>query len=181
MQGTGLPGRPLGSSYVNTDFNITDETDMVDVWHLFVYARPSTPTPLTGPIDRHPRAAADRRWVHHDALGPDQRRTFPDTVCVAYSNFDTHGYTVDPYLELEHPEHKGFRVSIPYRCLTPQGLDGVLVTGLGVSAHRDAIPLIRMQADVQNQGYARAAPAAPWPSRPRQPCARSTCGPCRST
>ena len=45
------------------------------------------------------------------------------------------------------------------RCL-PRGLDGILVTGLGVSAHRDAMPVIRMQADVQNQGYACGHAAA---------------------
>ncbi|MBN2452111.1 MAG: FAD-dependent oxidoreductase, partial [Lentisphaeria bacterium] len=42
----------------------------------------------------------------------------------------------------------------------PAGLEGILVTGLGVSAHRDAIPVIRMQPCVQNQGYAAGAIAA---------------------
>ncbi len=50
---------------------------------------------------------------------------------------------------------------VPWRCLLPRGLDGVIVTGLGVSAHRDALPCIRMQADIQNQGYA-AGVAAAW-------------------
>jgi len=49
---------------------------------------------------------------------------------------------------------------VPYRCLLPKGLDGILVTGLGVSAHRDAMPVIRMQADIQNQGYAAGLAAA---------------------
>ena len=49
---------------------------------------------------------------------------------------------------------------VPYRCLIPRGLEGILVTGLGVSAHRDALPVIRMQADVQNQGYAAGVAAA---------------------
>jgi len=87
-------------------------------------------------------------------------RTYPDTISIAYSNFDTHGYTVDPYLLLEHPERKGFTVRVPYRCLLPQGLDGILVTGLGMSVHRDAVPLTRMQPDVQNQGYAAGLAAA---------------------
>ena len=39
MQGTGLPGRKLGATYTNTDFTIVDETDIVDVWHVFVYAK----------------------------------------------------------------------------------------------------------------------------------------------
>jgi len=48
---------------------------------------------------------------------------------------------------------------VPYRCLLPKGLDGILVTGLGVSAHRDAMPVIRMQPDIQNQGYAAGVAA----------------------
>ena len=51
-------------------------------------------------------------------------------------------------------------VNVPYRCLLPKGLDGILVTGLGTSAHRDAMPVIRMQADIQNQGYAAGVAAA---------------------
>ena len=34
------------------------------------------------------------------------------------------------------------------------------MTGLGISAHRDAMPIIRMQPDVQNQGYAAGWAAA---------------------
>ena len=34
------------------------------------------------------------------------------------------------------------------------------MTGLGVSAHRDALPVIRMQPDVQNQGYVAGYAAA---------------------
>jgi hypothetical protein len=87
-------------------------------------------------------------------------RTYPDTISIAYSNFDTHGYTIDPYLLLEHPERKGFTVRVPYRCLLPKGLEGILVTGLGMSVHRDAVPLTRMQPDIQNQGYAAGLAAA---------------------
>jgi len=36
----------------------------------------------------------------------------------------------------------------------PKGLEGIAVTGLGASAHRDAMPVIRMQPCLQNQGYA---------------------------
>ena len=161
MQGTGLPPRQLGASYANTDFNITDETDMLDVWHMFVYAKNKYAEAFDQGrlIDTR-----ERRRIVGDftmtLLDQINGRTYPDTITIAYSNFDTHGYTVDPYLELEHPEHKGFHVSIPYRCLLPKGMEGILVTGLGISAHRDAIPLVRMQADIQNQGYAAGAAAA---------------------
>ncbi|MGQ9761312.1 MAG: FAD-dependent oxidoreductase [Thermogutta sp.] len=162
MQGTGLPPRELGSSYTNTDFTITDETDVMDVWHVFVYSKLKYEKAfdqgrLVDTRERRRIVGEFTVTLLDEVLG----RTYPDTICVAYSNFDTHGFTVDPYLELEHPDKKGFRVNIPYRCLIPKGLEGLLVTGLGVSAHRDAIPLIRMQADIQNQGYA-AGVAAAW-------------------
>jgi len=58
------------------------------------------------------------------------------------------------------PDREVITAYVPYRCLLPKGLDGILVTGLGVSAHRDVMPVIRMQADIQNQGYAAGVAAA---------------------
>lgn len=161
MQGTGLPPRRLGASYTNTDFTITDETDMMDIWHLLVYAKDKYAHAFDQGqlIDTRERRRIRGEFVM-SILDQMLDRTYPDTVCIAYSNFDTHGYTVDPFLELEHPEHKGFRVRIPYRCMLPKGWEGILVVGLGLSAHRDAVPLIRMQADIQNGGYAAGRAAA---------------------
>ena len=161
MQGTGLPPRDLGAKYKNTDFTIADETDVVDIWHLFVYSK-----------DKYAEAfdqgrlvdTRERRRIVGDftmnILDQVLERTYPDTIEVAYSNFDTHGYTIAPYLELEHPGKQGYYISLPYRCLLPTGLKGILVCGLAVSAHRDAVPMIRMQPDIQNQGYAAGRAAA---------------------
>jgi flavin-dependent dehydrogenase len=161
LQGTGLPAVKLSPSYTNTDFTIVDETDMLDVWHLFVYAKNkyAAAFDLGQLIDTRER----RRIVGEFTMTlPDQinNRTYPDTIALAYSNFDTHGYTVDPYLLVEHPEKVGITVNIPYRCLLPKGLEGILVTGLGISVHRDAVPLTRMQPDIQNQGYSAGLIAA---------------------
>ncbi|MHC4891674.1 MAG: FAD-dependent oxidoreductase [Planctomycetota bacterium] len=87
-------------------------------------------------------------------------RTYPDTVVIAKSDFDSHGFTIHPAFLLKPPGRKDIIVNVPYRCLLPKSLDGILVTGLGVSAHRDAMPVIRMQADIQNQGYAAGVAAA---------------------
>jgi len=161
MQGTGLPPRQLGATYTNTDFTITDETDMVDVWHMFLHAK-----------EKYPRAfdqgqlidTRERRRIVGDltitVLDQVNCRTFPDSVVHARSNFDTHGYTIDPYLMLEHPERKGVYSYIPYRTMLPKGMRGILVVGLGLSAHRDAVPVIRMQPDIQNGGYAAGVAAA---------------------
>ena len=163
VQGTGLPPRNLGASYTNTDFTLTDETDARDVTSLFVYAK-----------SKYPRASFDqgqlidtrerRRIVgEHTLTILDQvnGRTYADTIAQTKTNYDTHGYTIDPYFTLDHPpSSRGFQTFIPYRCLLPQGLDGLLVVGLGLSVHRDSVPLIRMQPDVQNTGYAAGVIAA---------------------
>ena len=71
----------LGATYTNTDFTITDETDMVDVWHLFVYAK-----------DKYPEAfdqgqlidTRERRRIVGDftitLLDQINERTYPDTI-----------------------------------------------------------------------------------------------------
>ncbi len=161
MQGTGLPGRKLGSTYTNTDFTITDETDMVDVWHLFVYAKNKYADAFDQGqlIDTRERRRIKGEFTM-SLLDQVNNRTYPDTVVVSLSNFDSHGYTVEPYLELTHPGKSGFQINVPYRCLLPAGLKGILVGGLGMSVHRDAVPMTRMQPDLQNQGYAEGAAAA---------------------
>lgn len=161
MQGTGLPGRKLGGTYNNTDFTITDETDMVDVWQLLVYSKGKYPDAfdhgrLIDTRERR-RIVGDLTITLQDQVNG---RTYPDTVVRAWSNFDSHGYTIDPYLLLQHPQHKGIGVYVPYRSMIPKGLEGILVVGLGISAHRDAVPLIRMQPDIQNGGYAAGVAAA---------------------
>ena len=39
LQGTGLPTRPLDRYYVNSDYMLVDESDMLDVWRALVGAR----------------------------------------------------------------------------------------------------------------------------------------------
>ena len=162
LQGTGLPPRDLGRSYTNTDFTITDETDMVDTWQVLLSAKlmAGNSFDIGQLIDTRERRRIVGDFtltIADEVLG----RTLPDTVVQASSDFDTHGYTVDPYFTLQHPPaRQEFRTNIPYRAMLPQGLDGILVTGLGISAHRDAVPLIRMQADIQNGGYAAGVAAA---------------------
>jgi hypothetical protein len=161
MQGAGLPARRLGASYENTDFTLADETDMVDVWRMFVHAKDKYPDAFDQGTLLDTR---ERRRIVGDftltILDIVNRRTFPDSIVLAKSNFDTHGYTVDPYFMLEHPLRKELCAYVPYRCLLPRGWEGILVVGLGASAHRDALPIIRMQPDVQNQGYAAGVAAA---------------------
>jgi len=163
VQGTGLSVRPLGASYKNSDYLLVDDSDMVDRWRAFIAARlkPNYDTAQLIDTRERRRIVGDYVLTYLDQM---TERTFPDTIVQSRSNYDSHGYPIHPYFALV-PVGKDGRPSggspfTPYRCLLPKGLDGLLVIGLGTSAHRDAMALIRMQADFQNQGYAAGVAAA---------------------
>lgn len=161
MQGTGLPGRDPGRNYTNTDYDFVDDSNQGDVNTAHMTARKKFQQAFDAGqlVDSRER----RRVVGDLEVTPmDIRlaRVFPDTIVKARSNFDTHGFTVHPLFMIVPPGHDPLEAYVPLRALLPKGLEGVLVTGLGISAHRDAMPVIRMQADVQNQGYAAGLVAA---------------------
>lgn len=161
VQGTGLPPWNLGARYTNTDWAFIDDLDVVDSSYAFFAARKKFDKAydLGQLVDSRER----RQIVGDFCLSPMDAylgRTFPDTVVHASSNFDSHGFTVHPMFMLRPPDRKTVPCCVPYRCLLPQGIEGVLVTGLAVSAHRDVMPVIRMQPDIQNQGYAAGVAAA---------------------
>ena len=160
LQGAGLPQTEPGATYINTDWTFVDESDMIDVWSAYVVAKEkyTSAYDLGQLIDTRER----RRIVGDYILTPMDivnRRTFPDTVGISNGGkLDKHGYTVHPFYMINN--WRGGMTYTPYRCLLPKGLDGILVIGVGLSAHCDAIPSIRMQPGVQNLGYAAGVAAA---------------------
>jgi hypothetical protein len=161
VQGTGLPPVALGHNYTNTDYTFVDDADMLDLWRVMLLARKkfSGAFDLASIVDTRER----RRIVGDLVISPLDilnERTFPDVVCITKSNFDSHGYTVHPVFLIRPPVRGDLVCNMPYRALLPRGLDGLLVIGLGTSAHRDAVPIIRMQPDIQNQGYAAGVAGA---------------------
>lgn len=161
VQGTGLPPYKPGAHYTNTDYTQTLDGDMLDEWRTLLAGRVkyADSYDLGQIIDSRER----RRIVGDYVVSPLDiwnQRTYPDTIGVSYSNFDTHGYTVHALFALKAPDEEGVRAFTPYRALLPKEIDGILVTGLGISAHRDAMPILRMQPDIQNQGYAAGVAAA---------------------
>jgi hypothetical protein len=161
VQGTGLASVRPDKRYHNTDHSFSDDTDVVDATSFLVLAKEKFRNDFDAGqlVDSRER----RQIIGDIELGPADfltDRRFPDTICVSSSNFDSHGYTIHPLFLVKSPDKERMWVQVPYRCLLPRGLDGILVTGLGVCAHRDALPVIRMQPDVQNQGYAAGHAAA---------------------
>lgn len=161
VQGTGLPHWEPGARYTNTDYAFIDDLDVIDAWQSFLAARKKF-------ADRYDLGqlidTRERRQIVGDFFMTPMDvyldRTYPDSVVRASSNFDSHGFTIHPMFLLRPPDRETLPCYVPYRCLLPKGIEGVLVTGLGVSAHRDVMPVIRMQPDVQNQGYAAGVAAA---------------------
>jgi hypothetical protein len=161
-QGTGLSPRVYPGVWdQNSDHTFVDETDPAGITEAFVNARAK----FAGDFDVSSLVnTRERRQIlgDYEVSPPDilAERTFPDTLVTARSNFDTHGFIVHPLFMVAAPDHAPLQAHVPFRCMLPQGVDGVLVTGLGMSAHRDALPVLRMQADVQNQGFAAGIAAA---------------------
>ncbi|MBL8173895.1 MAG: FAD-dependent oxidoreductase [Bryobacterales bacterium] len=171
MQGAGLPGRKPGSSYVNTDYLLIDENDMLDVWGALAGARKAMPDEawdsgaLIQTRERR-RMVGDHILSYLDQIAG---RTYPDSIVFSSSDYDSHGYPSEDFFALlphdknsrllNHPAPGGSTYT-PYRCLLPKGLEGILVTGLGISMHRDASAMVRMQRDMANQGYAAGIAAA---------------------
>ncbi len=162
VQGAGLSARAHPEAgYQNSDHTFIDDADPVGVTGAFVHARAKYPRDFdtVSMVNTRERCQIVGEF-EVSPLDILAHRTFPDTVFVACSNFDTHGFTIHPVFMMAPPGHDPVPASVPFRCMLPQGIDGVVVTGLGMSAHRDALPLLRMQADVQNQGYVAGLAAA---------------------
>lgn len=162
VQGVGQAPQFLGGGGSNSDIGFLNDADAEDLSFFGLRSRLSLP---------------DSTWDQAQIQGSRERRrlkgvfyvtpsdvmlerTYPDTICRTYSNFDTHGQTRSSQFFIEDPPHEAMYVNLPYRALLPKKLDGLLVIGLGMSAHRDAMPILRMEPDVQNQGYAAGVASA---------------------
>ncbi len=157
VQGSGLGPRELAAHNRNTDWTFVDDGDPGDQTRAFMAARSKWKGEfdVAQIVDMRER----RRILAEydlDILDILAGRTFPDTIALARAPYETHGFTIHPlFMALPPPPKEDLIVSpIPLRSLLPRGVEGLLVVGLGLGAHRDALPVICMQADVQNIGWA---------------------------
>lgn len=162
LQGAGLAPRPLGVGFVNSDFGYVDDSSAWDRSRFAACGRLGAPevwdvASLVGVRER-------RRIVGDVTVSPEdvrRGRRYADAVVQCRSNFDSHGPTSSDLGLLSGPDgQRFFDAAVPYRALLPFGVTGVIAPGLGMSAMRDAIPVLRMQPDVQNAGYAAGIAAS---------------------
>ena len=162
LQSAGKAPHRYGYGATNSDFGLVNDSDALDLWLFGMRARAgsSTAWDIQQMVDSRER----RRIVSDYAVqGWDvvAGRTFRDTVVLAWSKQDGHGYFSDEF-GCVSPED-GFSkrsVAVPLRSLLPQGLDNIAVIGLGKGVAKDVVPFVRMQADLMNEGYAAGTCAA---------------------
>ncbi|MFW5758950.1 MAG: FAD-dependent oxidoreductase [Bacteroidota bacterium] len=162
VQGAGLPPINVGS-YNNTDWTFINDSDIYDIWRTFVMAKIKYKDDYD--IGKLLQTRERRRIIGDyevQVLDVYNERRYPDIISLHKSSFDTHGYIIDPFFILKTPTdaHTDVYANVPFRALLPKGIEGIAATGLGASAHRDAMPVIRMQPCLQNQGYAIGYAAA---------------------
>ncbi|MCH5372769.1 MAG: FAD-dependent oxidoreductase, partial [Planctomycetes bacterium] len=162
VQIAGYPHRNLGDNYNNTAFAMVDDRDVFDRWQLLLSTtrgmkrKPYDMGQLIDTRDRR-RIVGDYTLSTMDIL---MHRKFPDTISHHESNFDAAAFPDSEMFFIKDMKGPVYACDMPIRCLIPRGLEGLLAVGLGASTERDAMTLTRMQADVQNQGYAAGVAAA---------------------
>ncbi|MBS3761776.1 MAG: FAD-dependent oxidoreductase, partial [Planctomycetes bacterium] len=135
MQGAGLALRPPGRDYVNTDYLLVDESDVMDVTRAMIGR--VTALEMDEDYDLIPmlQTRERRRLVGEHVMSYlDQiaGRTYPDSIVLSESDYDSHGYpSLDFFALLPHTAETrsanhpapGGKAYTPYRCLLPRGLD----------------------------------------------------------
>lgn len=165
LQSAGQAPHRLGKGGANSDFNLVNDPCAWDLWAFGVRSRAGQPDSwdVAQVVDSRER----RRIV------PDYRlegwdvncaRAFHDTVVQALSNQDSHGFFKDEYGYVAEPKKDprdhAFASNIPLRSYLPRGLRSIAVVGVGKGVARDVVPMTRMRADVQNEGYSLGLAAA---------------------
>ena len=162
LQGAGLSEKRLGATYINSDWGYVNDSDAFDLWLFGLRGRLGAGR--VWDVSQVVETRERRRIIGAGTVTPLDvlnKRTFPDTIVQGRSDFDSHGPSVDDVCYVsETVTNKVFWANMPYRSLIPEKLDGIAVAGIGVSVHRDALPLLRMQPEVQNAGYAAGTAAA---------------------
>ena len=170
VQISNYASRRLGGGTHNPARYMLNDNDIFDRWHLKLSARQEiygrAKNAGTGGVHDMGQLIPSRdrrRIIGEYTLTTEDiltNRTFPDTISHHRSNFDAGAHPDTEMFLIKDMKGPVFTCDMPYRCVIPQGLEGILVIGLGASADRDAMTLVRMQPDLQNQGYAVGTAAA---------------------
>ena len=109
--------------------------------------------------DRDTRIAPHRRRLHaHAPTTSCARRTFDDAVARSAYPIDIHNPSGSG--TTTHRLPPGTAYEIPYRCLVPAAVDGLLVAGRCISTTHEALASTRLTPTVMTLGQAAGTAAA---------------------
>lgn len=156
---------------INKDYDIIDNTKITELQrglylsHYESFFYDFYPM-LTVRESRRPEGEYKLNLI--DAL---EKIWFKDTIINAHSDFDPHHFGHSEYSRCAFllPHSNQITVNIPYRSIVPKTIDGLLLSGRGISQTHNALQFTRMSADVYLLGYATGIIAASIISQQKHP------------
>lgn len=166
-----------GIRFHNFDAGYVDATDVTDLTrarrlglsHLWreegftAQTRMTTLSPLLG-LRQSRQILGDYVMTLDDQVCG---RRFPDVISYTRAHYDNHAFDYENesddaalWVWLLGAWHDRIACEVPYRCLLPRGIEGLLVACRGISITHDAHMMFRMQRDLQRIGEAAGVAAA---------------------
>lgn len=137
------------------DYDMADTTKYEDLLRASMVAQMKNSSYYSSnPVSyREGRRIVGRDYI--DIKSAVRNDPVKEPIAVAVSTIDNHGKTTADFARMGFcAVAREYKVTLPLGCFIPKGLEGILVGGKAVSVDKDTLAVIRMNADVQNAGYA---------------------------
>lgn len=145
----------IPSSPTNRDYDIIDNTKISELQRGLFLSHYEAHF-----YDFHPfltvREARRIEGLHIlDLLDVAEKTHFKDVISLASSDFDPHNVGSSEFTKCGFllPHSNDLTVEVPYRSIVPKELDGLLISGRGISQTHNALQFTRMTADIIVLGY----------------------------
>lgn len=137
------------------DYDMVDTSDYADLIRASVCAQlDNSPYYSSNPVSFR----EGRRIMGEDYLDLERailNKDVKEPITVAVSTIDNHGRISADISRMGFcAVERAYKTAIPLGCFIPRGIKGMLVGGKAISVDRDTLSLVRMNADIQNAGYA---------------------------
>ena len=156
-----------------TDGEIKSHECVLQIWRFLKAHVPGFENSVIINIASYLGVRESRRIMGEYVLNEDDvlsARKFPDGISRGSFYMDVHdGQTKTPEYKASLSPPEGDFYEIPYRCLVPLDVDGLLVSGRCISSTRMANGSLRIQATCMNTGQAAGTAAALCVQRGIQP------------
>lgn len=166
-----IPGEGKLPSPTNRDYDIIDNTKISELQRGLFISHYEAHF-----YDFHPMLTVreSRRIMGEhvlDFIDVAEKTHFEDIISLASSDFDPHNIGSSEYSKCGFllPHSNDVVVEVPYRAIVPKRLDGLLISGRGISQTHNALQFTRMTADIIVLGYLTGQIAAELSLKNRQP------------